>query len=96
MNTHGAFIQLPGGGHAFVDGIPDKCKHDGLIDDYFETASGKSIYWYTFRQWAGYISQYRNELIFEYQEKEGDPVVFMCGQCNKCKKILGPDLFNCE
>lgn len=27
-NTHGAFIQLPDGAHAFIEGIPDKCEHE--------------------------------------------------------------------
>lgn len=95
-STHGAFIKLPGGGTAFVDGIPDVCKHDGRKDDYFETASGKSIYWYTFKEYIRYTSTFRRWLIFKKQQEAGDPIVFECSQCSICKKILGPDLFNCD
>jgi hypothetical protein len=96
-NTHGAFIQLPGG-HAFIDGIPDTCKHD-YSDSVFQTASGKWIFWHTYRKWAHLPSKDRDRLIMElhyYGEKADDPILLSTSQCTKCKKIYEPNFFTEE
>lgn len=90
--THGAFIQLKGGGHAFIDGIPDTCEHD-YSDDVFITVSGKTIHWHTYRNWARYTSEMRNRLIFDYQNEVGDPIQTGTSECRKCKKIFHPPIF---
>jgi hypothetical protein len=96
-NTHGAFIQLPGG-NAFIDGITDTCKHD-YSDSVFITKSGKEIFWHTYRQWAHLPSKDRDRLIQElhyYGEKSDDPIVTATCQCRKCKKIYEPNFFTEE
>jgi hypothetical protein len=92
---HGALIELPGGGHAFVDGIPDTCDHD-YSDSVYQTASGKWIFWYTYRQWAHLPTKDRDRLINElhnYHQEPDDPIVFGTTQCRKCKKIYEPEMF---
>lgn len=58
-NTHGEMMVLPSGAIAFVDGIPDKCDHDWNGDVVYQSASGKMIYWHTYRQWASLCSDAR-------------------------------------
>lgn len=43
-NTHGAFIKLGEGCHAFMDGIPDQCEHDWNGDAVHFAASGKILF----------------------------------------------------
>jgi hypothetical protein len=92
MGTHSAFIQFKDGSRAFVDGIPDTCQHK-FSDEVFQCASGKMIFWHTYRQWASYTSAMRNRLIYEYHESISDPIVMGTGQCRDCKKIDFPDPF---
>lgn len=94
--THGEIHILPGGGIAFIDGVADTCDHD-YSDSVFQTASGKWIFWYTYRQWAHMVSVDRDRLIQElhyYGEKSEDPIVLGTSQCRKCKKIYQPDFFS--
>lgn len=88
-NKHSAFIKIPGG-HAFVDGIPDKCEHD-YSDIVFQTKSGKWIFWYTYKQWAHLPSVDRSRLVQELHAKNDDPIILGTSQCTKCKKIYEPD-----
>jgi len=91
---HGELIALPGGGHAFVDGIPDDCEHD-YSDPVYQTKSGKWIYWHTYRQWASLPSKDRDILIqnLHYSgEKSDDPIITATSQCTKCKKIYAPEM----
>lgn len=93
-NTHGELIILPGGGHAFVDGVPDKCEHD-YSDSVFQTASGKWIYWHTYRRWAHLPSVTRDRLIQEYHytgEGKDDRIILYTSQCKKCKKVYEPEM----
>src|SRR5688572_28565491 len=91
-NTHSSLTILPGIGHAFVDGIPDNCEHD-YSDDVYQSASGKMIYWHTYRQWASITDpRYRYRLIHEYHQQIDDPIVIGTSQCRKCKKIYSPDI----
>lgn len=92
METHSAFIQFPGGGHAFIDGIPDTCEHD-YKDEVFISASGKVIHWHTYRQWARFTAPIRNRLIYEHHDKIGDPITTGTSECRKCKKIYHPPMF---
>ena len=78
---------------AFIDGIPDKCKHDDLGATVHVTASGKVITWKTFREWASYTSQMRDPLIIKHMDGIGDPVVECGVSCSKCGKPWSPDLF---
>lgn len=92
-NTHGAMISFADGSVAFVDGIPDKCEHDWNGDDVYQSASGKMIYWHTYRQWASLCRDARAKLIYEYHEKIDDRIVMETSACRKCKKIFHPPLF---
>ena len=91
-NTHSAVLAFDGG-IAFVDGIPDTCLHDGPMDEVFQSASGKTIYWHTYRQWASFTSAMRNQLIEEHHIEIEDPIVLGTCQCRKCKKVLIPQMF---
>ncbi len=91
-NTHSAHIIAPGFS-AFIDGIPDKCQHDWSGDAVYFTESGKTIYWHTFRAWAGYTEAMRGQLIHEHQDDIGDPVSGSAVTCRKCKKIFSPPLY---
>lgn len=92
-NTHGAMIEFTDGSRAFVDGLPDSCDHDWSGDEVMQSASGKMIYWHTYRQWAHLCSDARNRLIYEYHEKINDPILMGVVTCKKCKKIFSPPLF---
>jgi len=86
VSTHGEFQELPDGTRMFVDGVPDKCDHDTKGDAIYQSASGKVIFWYTYRQWASYTEEMRARLIYEYHESIDDPIVSMTASCSKCKK----------
>jgi hypothetical protein len=92
-NTHGALLVIPGFGHAFVDGLPDDCEHD-YSDPVYQTASGKWIFWHTYRQWASLTSAARYELLMKLHGpggmNEDDPILVGTSQCTKCKKDLSP------
>lgn len=92
MNTHSAFVQISPNSHAFIDGIPDACGHKEE-DSVYQAASGKIIYWHTYRQWAGFTSQMRDRLIHNYHESIDDPIVMGTSQCRKCKRIFHPGHF---
>lgn len=92
-NTHSAIIFLLGCGVAFVDGIPDTCAHDGPMDEVFQSASGKMIFWHTYRQWASFTDDIRSQFIHQHHEEIGDPIVMGTCQCRKCKKVLMPQLY---
>lgn len=93
---HGALIVFPGGGHAFVDGLPDDCDHD-YSEPVYQTKSGKWIYWHTYRRWASLTSDARYELIMRLHGpggmEEDDPILVGTTQCRKCKKIYHPEMF---
>jgi len=91
-NTHGIGpVLLPDVSTAFIDGIPDTCDHKGPRDDYMESASGKQIFWHTYRQWAHYTAPMRNELIYQHHADIDDTIVFHSSVCRKCGKIDGPN-----
>lgn len=92
-NTHGELIILPGIGTAFIAGVPDACDHKGAQDAVYQTASGKLIYWHTYRQWASYTQPLRDRLIHDYHDALDDPITMGTTQCRKCKKIFMPNLF---
>lgn len=92
-NTHGEMMVLPGGMIAFVDGIPDTCDHDWNGDVVLQSASGKMIYWHTYRKWASLCTDARRRLIYDYHSEIGDPIIMETGSCRKCKKIFEPPLF---
>lgn len=94
-NTHSAFISGKIKGvrfSAFVDGIPDKCKHKWNGDTVMFTESGKEIHWYTYRQWASYTDQMRRPLVYKYQEEILDPIRGETTSCSKCKKVFHPSM----
>jgi len=92
-NIHSLFVQLPDG-HAFLDAIPDTCDHDWSGDEVHFTASGKTIYWHTYRQWASFTSKMRNRLIYEHHLEIDDPITGGAVTCRKCKKIFHPPMFD--
>jgi hypothetical protein len=92
-DTHSAFIAFPGGGHAFIDGIPDTCEHDWNGDPVYVSRSGKVVYWHTYRQWASLCSDARARLIQEYHFSIEDPIVQAASSCRKCKKVFHPGYF---
>jgi hypothetical protein len=91
METHSAIIQISKDSIAFINGIPDTCEHD-YKDDVFIAASGKVIHWYTYRDWAGYTAEMRNDLIREHHIKNDDPIVIATSECRKCHKIYSPPI----
>lgn len=93
MNTHSEILQMPDGSTAFVDGIPDKCQHDDKGDQILWSASGKTIYWHTYRQWAHLPADARHELVYQHHHEIDDPIVGGCVSCSKCKKPFSPPLF---
>lgn len=93
METHGAVIRLSEDSIMFVDGIPDQCQHD-YKDDVFISASGKVIHWHTYRQWASYTAQMRNQLIMQHHYDIEDPIVEGTAECRKCHKIYQPPIFD--
>lgn len=92
-NTHSAIIPLSDGMIAFVDGIPDECDHNWNGDVILWSASGKTIYWHTYRQWAHLPSRERHRLICDYHDEIEDPVTGSCVSCSKCKKGFSPPMF---
>lgn len=90
-NTHGEFIKTENFS-AFIDGVPDKCEHDWTGDEVLYSASGKTIYWHTYRQWASLTSLVRQTLIYNYHQEIDDPIVGGCVTCRKCKKEFYPDI----
>lgn len=79
---------------AIISGVPDKCKHDDLGSTVFQTASGKTITWKTYKEWASYTSQMRDPLIMKRQEELMDPIVQAGCSCSKCGKAWEPDIYN--
>jgi hypothetical protein len=92
-DTHADLITLPDGSTAFIDGLPDACPHDWNGDAVHFTASGRVIHWHTFRAWASYTAQLRDELIHAHQNQIGDPVVGSAVTCSKCRKQFNPPNF---
>lgn len=92
-DKHSAVI-VTEGFSAFVDGIPDKCEHDYNGDSVCITASGKVIWWHTFKKWASYTEEMRLPLIHEHQNEINDPVVEQAVTCVHCKKIFQPPMFD--
>lgn len=92
-DTHSAFIAFAGGGHAFIDGIPDTCEHDWSGDAVYVAKSGKVIYWHTYRQWAALCEDARARLILDHHELIDDPILEFTCSCRKCKKIFHPGYF---
>lgn len=91
-NTHSA-IGFINGSPVFIDGIPDECDHDWTGDCVFVSASGKVIYWHTYRQWASFTEPIRNQFIHDHHEQIGDPIVQGGVSCRKCKKPYQPQMF---
>lgn len=85
MNTHSATISFVDGSRAFVDGIPDTCQHKEF-DPVYQSASGKMIFWHTYKQWRQLNNQMRDQLIFEHHNNIEDPIVMGTSQCRLCKK----------
>ena len=92
-NTHGAFIQLPDGANAFVDGIPDKCEHQwdghgyhivsymgGGGTDCMIADSGQS--------------QELMEALDTELRKQGKYISGGCVSCSKCGKPFEPPMFD--
>lgn len=75
----------------------DKWKAVLLIDKgedlVYQTASGKMIYWHTYRQWAHLTTNARNTLIQELHFDSEDPIVLCTTQCRLCKKVFMPNMF---
>ncbi|CAG5001657.1 hypothetical protein DYBT9275_02714 [Dyadobacter sp. CECT 9275] len=91
-NTHSAII-ITDDLKIFVDGIPDTCDHDDKGDPILWSASGKTIHWHTYQQWAHLPSRERHRLICDYHDEIEDPVVGSCVSCSKCKKPFSPPMF---
>jgi hypothetical protein len=68
-----AFIQFPGGGNAFVDGLKQDHECDSKGDTVYQTASGKMVYWYTQRKWAHLTTKARAPLLYAYYDSIDDP-----------------------
>jgi len=90
MNTHGEVIKLEHG-IAFIDGVTDKCPHNGRRDSVYQSASGKLIFWHTYRKWASLTTEARDKLIHDYHNSIEDPIVMGTSQCSLCKKTDFPN-----
>lgn len=66
------------------------CEHDLNGDVYYVSASGKTIYWHTYRKWASFTTQMRSELIQKHHEDIDDPIVESGVSCSKCKALFRP------
>lgn len=90
----GDLIEVPGGGLAFVDGIPDDCPHD-YSESVYQTKSGKWIFWHTYRQWATLTSAARYDLIMKLHGpggmEEDDPAKEQYGNIFARKVALAED-----
>lgn len=92
-NTYGAFIQLPDGAHAFIDGIPDQCEHDW---------DGKGYHIISCIGGGGYdewIPDTTNsaEEYYELDEElrlRGKYISGGCVSCSKCGKPFEPPMFD--
>lgn len=92
-NTHGAFIQLPDGATAFVDGIPDKCEHEW---------NGKGYHFVSHINGGGTdnlipnTGQLQEELmeLDELLRKEEKYLSGGCISCSKCGKPFEPSMFD--
>lgn len=92
-NTHGAFIQLPDGAHAFIDGIPDQCDHDW---------NGKGCHIISYIGGGGYdkmipiIDDHPDEFYRMDQELRlnGKYISGGCVSCSKCGKPFEPPMFD--
>jgi hypothetical protein len=94
-DTHGEIIVLPNGHFALIDGVPDTCAHDYAGGpSVIHTASGKTITWRTWREWAGYTDEARLQLILFRLQSQGDQVLYHTTECSKCGKVDMPDLFS--
>ena len=91
-DTHGEII-IGNGFSAFIDGLPDTCKHEWNGDTIFFTKSGKMITPHTHKEWASYTAKMREPLIHEHYNKIDDPILEGAVSCSKCKKVFQPDLY---
>jgi hypothetical protein len=85
VHTHGELIILPGGGHAFIDGIKNNHECNSLGEPAYWTASGKRLYWYTVRKWAHLTWEARLPLLEEHFRELGDPICSGSVTCSICK-----------
>ncbi len=81
--THEALVVLPGIGHAFITGIPDKCDHDDKLS-VFTLANGGFLFERDYRCPT-------DEATFEYANKKAEEMGTYinggtCG-CSKCGKV---------
>jgi len=81
-----AFIRLPGGGHAFIDGLKQDRECNDRGDVIYRTASGKVIRWNTHRRWAHLTTVARRELIYAHYEKIDDRICMESSTCSICKE----------
>jgi hypothetical protein len=85
-DTHGAFIELPDGSRAFIDGIPDKCEHQwdgpGLsfndAGEYFKNSD---------------MPDYHSDPDGWYKFQEDHKIRGGCVSCSKCGKPFEPPMF---
>jgi hypothetical protein len=72
------------------------CVHEWK-DTYLVSASGKIIYWYTYRQWAHLTDDgYRQQLIHEHHAEIEDPIVEGGPCCRKCGACWTPRFIDLE
>lgn len=83
-----AFIQFPGGGRAFIDGLTQDhvCNDKGDVE--YQTASGKMIYWHTQRKWAHLTAKSRRPLLYAYYQSIDDPICMETSTCSVCKEVF--------
>jgi transposase len=84
VNTHGEFIQLPNGAHAFIDAVPNTHQCNSAGEPAYWTASGKRIWWYTVRKWAHLTWEARTPLIEEHFRRLEDPICSGSVTCSIC------------
>lgn len=71
----------------FIDGLPKDHVCDEKGDLVYQTASGKRVYWNTHKEWAGYTTQARDPLIWDYYYSIDDPILMSSCTCSICKEV---------
>lgn len=78
----------------FIEGDSGKCECDSKGDQIFWSASGKTIYWHTYREWAHLPTDARHQLVYQHHDAIDDPIVGGCVTCSKCKEPFSPPMFD--
>lgn len=83
-STHEEFINIPGMGHAFITGVPDKCDHDYSLEVY-ELGNGEYLFK---KDHLCPTDESTYEHIQYLAEQKGTQIVGGTTACSKCRKLF--------